>query len=641
MIVVLIGFLLTAGIVCADYNITKGTPFEFDNVQGRYNSLAQIDATHFLNTYSGADYDGWAVILTVDTSSGTITKGTPFEFDPVLGIDHSLAQIDATHFLNTYSGVDYDGWAVILTVDTSSGTITNGTPFEFNHVSGTYHSLAKIDATHFLNTYGAVDNKGWAVILTVDTSSGTITNGTPFEFDPVSGLDHSLAKIDATHFLNTYSGLNSDGWAVILTVDTSSGTITKGTPFEFDHVSGTYNSLAKIDATHFLNTYYGADADGWAVILTVDTGSGTITKGTPFEFDHVHGAYHSLAQIDATHFLNTYLGVDSDGWAVILTVDTSSGTITKGTPFEFDHVLGAYHSLAQIDATHFLNAYYGADEDGWAVILDLENEQTFPSYSNFTSTETTNLSEGDITNVTSLTLAIDNKGKIAFPSNHSINAENEDYDTNVKIEDSVIFVNSSALHSSFNSSATLTFESVDCNKPYVFYSETAGTFAAILRENQRCLAPLCTNITCVGSTLTVDVAHFTGYAAGTNANLTIEAEAGIKYPLDLIEFYAWYINSTDGTPISGECNISFDDAWGTWFEMDYNGSEYNYTKSLGFAAAGTHHYNITCSSANFVTLEANDTKVVSSVDIPEFSTITLGLGLIAVLGGLFIIRRKK
>ncbi|MCK5629926.1 MAG: hypothetical protein KAI26_04885, partial [Nanoarchaeota archaeon] len=98
LVVVLIGFLLTAGIVCADYNITKGTPFEFDPVYGMSNSLAKIDATHFLNTYRGADVDGWTVILTVDTSSGTITKGTPFEFDPIVGTYHSLAQIDATHF---------------------------------------------------------------------------------------------------------------------------------------------------------------------------------------------------------------------------------------------------------------------------------------------------------------------------------------------------------------------------------------------------------------------------------------------------------------------------------------------------------------------------------------------------------------
>ena len=255
--------------------------------------------------------------------------------------------------------------------------------------------------------------------------------------------------------------------------------------------------------------------------------------------------------------------------------------------------------------------------------------------------ETTNFStETNLTNVLNLTLA-KTGGKIKFADDWSINTDGEDYDANIKIEDKVIFVNSSALHSSFNNSATLTFENVDCNKPYVFYSETASTFAGILKENQRCPESLCSNIQCLGSTLTLNVEHFTGYAAGTDANLTIEAEAGVKMPSDPIAFYAWYINSTDGTPISGTCNIKFDDDWGTSYTMDYNGSEYNYTKSSGFNTTGTHDYNVTCSNANFVTLEANDTKVVGSVDIPEFSVLTLGLGLIAILAGLFIIRKKK
>ena len=79
-------------------------------------------------------------------------------------------------------------------------------------------------------------------------------------------------------------------------------------------------------------------------------------------------------------------------------------------------------------------------------------------------------------------------------------------------------------------------------------------------------------------------------------------------PDDTIEFTAEYINSTDGTPINGECNITFDDNWGTWYTMDFDNTDYNYSKS--FAAAGMHAYNVSCSNASFVTLEANDTKVV-------------------------------
>ncbi len=264
-----------------------------------------------------------------------------------------------------------------------------------------------------------------------------------------------------------------------------------------------------------------------------------------------------------------------------------------------------------------------------------------PTTSNFTSEETTNFSAvADITNVTNLTLAVTGKGKIKFPESTEINAEAQDYDTNIVIEDEFISVNTAALDESFNNSATITLEGVTCPVETITYQE--GTFTSkddIIAGGNNCeLDGVCSNIQCTGTTLTFDVAHFTGFAAGSNANLTIEAEAGVKFPLDPIEFIAEYINSTDGTPISGECNITFDDDWDTEYTMDFD-TDYNYTKS--FATAGIHEYNVTCSSANFVTLEANDTKLVSSVDIPEFSIMTLGLGLIAVLVGLFVMRKKR
>jgi len=264
-----------------------------------------------------------------------------------------------------------------------------------------------------------------------------------------------------------------------------------------------------------------------------------------------------------------------------------------------------------------------------------------PIYNDFASdSETTNFSDvADITNVTNLTLAVTGKGRIKFSESTEINAEAQDYDTNIIIEDEFISVNTAALDESFNSSATITLEGVTCPVETITYQE--GIFTSkddIIAGGKNCeLDGVCSNIQCSDSTLTFDVLHFTGFAAGADANLTTEAEAGVFYPLEPIEFTAEYINSTDGTPISGECNITFDDD--TEYTMDFDSTDYNYTKS--FATAGLHEYNVTCSSANFVTLEANDTKLVSSVDIPEFSVITLGLGLMVILIGLFVIRRRK
>ncbi|MCK5025751.1 MAG: FG-GAP repeat protein, partial [Nanoarchaeota archaeon] len=173
----------------------------------------------------------------------------------------------------------------------------------------------------------------------------------------------------------------------------------------------------------------------------------------------------------------------------------------------------------------------GGSNAGAAYIFQSTASSQLPTYTTFTSVETTNFSSVNLTSVPNLTLAINGKGKIRFPSDHNINTENEDYDTNIDIGDAVIYVNSAALDSSFNNSATLTFYSVDCSMPYVYFSEIASTRSAILLENNLCFPPRCTNIQCSAGTLTVDVIHFSGYAVNGTANLTIDADDP-KYPLE-------------------------------------------------------------------------------------------------------------
>jgi len=272
-------------------------------------------------------------------------------------------------------------------------------------------------------------------------------------------------------------------------------------------------------------------------------------------------------------------------------------------------------------------------------------ESVEPAFSNFSSDpETTNLSAlTNFTSVYNLKLAKSAIGNIMFPVNHAVNVLYQDFDSNVKIEPGFVSINTASLHPSFNSSATITLEGVGCPVMAITYAEGFySTKDDIIANGSNCVIDgFCTNVTCLGSTLRFDVAHFTGFAVGSNANLTTEAEAGIKNPWESIEFYAWYINSTDGTPISGECNISFDDDWNTLYAMDFNGSGYNFTKESGFVTEGLHEYNVTCLNASFVTLEANDSKYIGIIIIPEFNIFTLALSMIAVLLVLFVIRKRR
>jgi type II secretory pathway pseudopilin PulG len=147
-------------------------------------------------------------------------------------------------------------------------------------------------------------------------------------------------------------------------------TIAKGTAFEFDTSKGKTPALAQIDATHYLCAYTGNDDDGYAVVLTVNTSSWTITKGTRLEFDTSKGLSPTLSQIDTSHYFCAYTGRDDDGWATILNVNTSNWTISKGNTFEYDAEKGLTPALVRINNDHHLCAYSGKDDDGYAAVLD-------------------------------------------------------------------------------------------------------------------------------------------------------------------------------------------------------------------------------------------------------------------------------
>ena len=364
-------YLRTNALPAAYWGISKlSEPWlEFDTAQGMEPALCQIDTNHYLCAYRGDQEDGWAVVLTVNADTWSVSKGSAFEYDNVKGIGPSLAQIDQTHYLCTYQGDGDDGWASILKVNTGSWTITTEYNIEFEHSTVLFPALAQIDQTHFLCAYTGPGDDGWAVVLSVATPLfDSISMGTPFEFDTKMGTTPALSKIDETHYLCAYSGNAAMGTAVVLTVNTGNWSISKVQPFEFG--TGSEAALARIDDMHYLCAYKSNGDIGWATVLTVNTGTWAITNQTPFEFDTV-GMTPALSNVDETQYLCAYMGQFTDGWSVTLTVDTGNWTVSKGTPFEFDIADGASPVLAKIDDSHYLCAYTGTGEDGYTGVLKL------------------------------------------------------------------------------------------------------------------------------------------------------------------------------------------------------------------------------------------------------------------------------
>jgi hypothetical protein len=251
-----------------------------------------------------------------------VSGGTPIEIDATLGVTPSVKRIDTTHFLCAYTGPGSDGIAVVLTVDTGSGTIVMGVPFEFDAVQGDAPDLCKIDDSHFLCAYGGGGNDGWAVVLTVDTTAWTVAAETPFEYDPLNGLTPSLQKINGTHYLCAYAGGGDDGWAVVLRVDTSDWSLRRKTPFEFDTDRGVTPILVRTEPDKYLCLYRGSFIFLWGTILEVDRATWSISKDYATMLTSVQAMQPDVEQVDSENYLCVHENGTNNGWAVILNVNS-------------------------------------------------------------------------------------------------------------------------------------------------------------------------------------------------------------------------------------------------------------------------------------------------------------------------------
>jgi len=105
----------------------------------------------------------------------------------------------------------------------------------------------------------------------------------------------------------------------------------------------------------------------------------------------------------------------------------------------------------------------------------------------------------------------------------------------------------------------------------------------------------------------------TGFAVVTSGDTRLEiydeTNTIIKYPKENIIFYANYTNLTDGTPITGECNITFEDSIND--AMVYSSGLYIYNRT--FSTNGTFQYNITCTNESYETLTATENVSVTAL----------------------------
>ena len=130
------------------------------------------------------------------------------------------------------------------------------------------------------------------------------------------GRYNSLVMIDSTHFIVAYTDTNGDGMIKTFSVDADGDNITQIAELEHDTTSCTYNSLVMIDSTHFMLAYdYNGDA-GRLRTFSIDGNYENITTIDTLNHDTTKGFWNSLVKIDSTHFMLAYMG-SSNNYGVV------------------------------------------------------------------------------------------------------------------------------------------------------------------------------------------------------------------------------------------------------------------------------------------------------------------------------------
>jgi len=219
---------------------------------------------------------------------------------------------------------------------------------------------------------------------------------------------------------------------------------------------------------------------------------------------------------------------------------------------------------------------------------------------------TTDLSQVNIESIPNLVLEKPTFGLINFSEtiNLSGGANINGY---VTISNNFIEIDSNNLPQ-LNKSATLTLYNLSIQNP------------VILKNGFPCSDCEIQSFT-ADKNLTFTVQSFSNYSASENSQLEIwdDTDYTRTYGRD-ITFYANYTNTTSNQPITGaDCYINFSDTSSNMqYEADSGLYEYNRTFSVG-----VHYFNITCSAADYTSLNLTDYASVDSSDGPNGANVTV------------------
>lgn len=365
-----------------DYRIATAASLTFDTGTNQYNSCVAIDSEHYVNFWAGTDNDGFVQAFAVNTSTWAVTTaGASLEFDTGNGTYNKCCLVDANHIINFWANPTKGG-AQMFAVDTSTWAVTTaGALLEFVASTGAvaHNACFLVDSNHVINFWQENSATGYAQIFAVDTSTWAVsTAGAALAYEAAGAepMYNACYSIDATHYINFWRDTNNDGFAQVFIVNTSTWAISTATGVKkWEDTKATYTTVCAIDSNHYLVFWAGADDDGMAQVIAVDTSTWAVTTASAvFEFDTANGMHNSCVQINSTRYVNFWSGNGDDGYVQVFDVSTSSWEITTASPLlEFEPTLNGYNSCALIDTQHVINFFAGTDNKGYSQVFSFND----------------------------------------------------------------------------------------------------------------------------------------------------------------------------------------------------------------------------------------------------------------------------
>ena len=352
-----------------NYTLTELSSLEHDTTNGTYNSICKIDDTHFVVAYQGSTAHGFIKTFVVNADK-SVTEIDSLEHEGTSCSHCSLSAIDSQHFVLAYSGVDGDGFIKTFSCDSGFDNITQIDSLEHDTDRGEHNSLVIIDATHFILAYNGELSDGKIKTFSTDANCDNIAEIDSIEHTlGAPSTYNSLVKIDDTHYILACTGDGNDGFIHTFSISASYA-ITSLKKLEHDTSYGLFSSLAAIDATHFALAYRANTYVETVKTFSID-GSYNISAIDSLVLDSADGTYNSLVKIDNTHFLLAYCGIDGDGFIKTFSLDESY-QITEIDSLEHDISKGEHNAICMIDATHYALVYAGVDDDGFVKIFEID-----------------------------------------------------------------------------------------------------------------------------------------------------------------------------------------------------------------------------------------------------------------------------